>query len=292
MGDRPAWMDYIDLAAKIAVPLAIFFATAQFNQRTALAHAEENCLDLQIKLFGLGCGDANCTVTATRATTLLGFDRLIGERCKRAGIEPVQQVRQVLVDASKQVTEASLSADLQRAGGKPLPKAAAPASSPVQLAPQTQAELGPVGAAGPGGPGTASPVPAPVPVIAPGSATVYPRRTAGPRIFVQITNPAQREAAVALIDRISDSTLGGVKLAAFGPEYVRGYPLTHTELRCLKTTDCTHASDLAAYIGSQLNTAVTVRDLSARYNANPKVPRGNYELWFASNYAGAPLFAQ
>lgn len=289
MGDRPVWMDYVDLAAKIAVPLAIFFATAQFNQRTALAHAEENCLDLQIRLFGLGCGDANCTVTAARATTLLGFDRLIGERCERAGIEPVQQVRQVLVDASKQVTEVSLSADLQRAGGEPAPANAAPAASPVQLAPQTQAELGPVAATAGGIGGGAAAPPAPAPA---GSPALVARRQAGPRIFVQITNPAQREAATALIDRISDSTLGGVRLSAFGPEYVRGYPLTHTELRCLKVTDCAQASDLATYIGTQLNTPVTVRDLSALYDANKKVPRGNYELWFASSYAGSPTVAR
>jgi hypothetical protein len=244
-------MDYVDLAAKIAVPVILFIATLQFNNRQAIAHAAENCLDLQIKLFGLGCTDRDCTVSSERVTTLIGFDRLIDGRCKQAGIEPVQQVRQVLRTASTQVTDAKLSADLQQAIGVRRPPAAAPLAGAIPLATQT--------------------------------ATAASARTvSGPRIYVQITAENQREAARVLISRLSNSTLNGAKLAAYGPEFVPNYRLTHTELRCLKKSDCTRAADLAAYIGAQLATPVSVRDLSARYETSSRVQAGNFELWFAS----------
>ncbi|MBV8685753.1 MAG: hypothetical protein JOZ90_13340 [Alphaproteobacteria bacterium] len=261
MPDKPPWMDWADLAAKLAVPVVLFVATLQFNDRQARAHAAENCLDLQIRLFSLGCADRACTVTEDRATTLIGFDRLISGRCRQAGIAPVTQTRQVLATASAQVTDAKLSADLQQAAGAPRPKAARPIAGPLPLAPQTR---------------TASSL----------------EQAPGLRVYVQITAEGQRDSARALIERLSRSTVGGARLAAEGPELVPGYRLRNTELRCLKKADCARASDLAAYIGVQLGTAVTVRDLSARYETSPRVKSGNYELWFASTLqAAAPAAA-
>lgn len=250
MTDKPRWMDYADLAAKIAVPVVLFIASLHFNAAQARAHAEENCLDLQMKMFTLGCADRDCSVTQQRATTLIGFDGLISERCKNAGIAPVQQVRQVLKTASQQTNDAKVSAALQKAAGTPPPKAALPVNGPVALSQQTQ--------------------------------TAAASSSAGPHVYVQITDEGQRDAAKALIQRLRGSTFNGATIAADGPELVQGYPLRETELRCLKAQDCRRAADLAAYVGLQLGREIRVRDLSARYDANARVKAGNFELWFAS----------
>jgi hypothetical protein len=236
-------LDYIDLTAKILIPVSIFVATMAYNGQQSHQHEVETCVDLQLKLFGAVCVDKDCAVSPSRAELLTGLKQLINDQCPNLKQDKVDAV---LKKSALYTTDVSAAAELGRAAGQSPTSVTGPAVTP--LTQQAQA-------------------------AAPVAGTL--------EVYVQIADASQEDPAKALISRLGASTLGPRAIVARGPELVRNVAVARTEVRCAKEADCPAARDLAAYLGGLLGTPVAVRDISPTYQNNPKAKPGVLELWFA-----------
>jgi energy-coupling factor transporter ATP-binding protein EcfA2 len=99
-----------------------------------------------------------------------------------------------------------------------------------------------------------------------------------PRLYLHISDEAQRAAALQLVARLDDE-LGESSLVVPGIE-LRAY--ARTELRCFRPADCVEARALVNAINEQLaSTQVPVQDLSHQYANSKSLRDRHYELWFA-----------
>lgn len=103
-----------------------------------------------------------------------------------------------------------------------------------------------------------------------------------PRIFIQIASSDQRKAAEDLRSALQQMTApdGRLIIAPGVQLVVRQQPLTHVELRYLKSKDADEARDLKMKLDTLLGASVELKNLSSRYDAKPEVKRRTYELWF------------
>src|SRR4051812_42469188 len=97
MADRPLWMDYADLLAKFAVPLAVVVATAMVgycsSQRQAEANAQQlkdtrlqACIDKQFLLANFGCKDKDCgSLSKDEGYKLANLTRAVSSLCEGTG---------------------------------------------------------------------------------------------------------------------------------------------------------------------------------------------------------------
>jgi hypothetical protein len=244
-------MDVVDIAAKVAIPTSILLSTCAYNTQQTNAHAEENCINLQIQLFQLVCTGNSCAVPQDRASHLIGLNTLIKQRCENAGLRPSEQV-EIALNQAAQASSVEVAAQIQSSirGGPPAITASA---QPLALAPQTSV---PAGNGQPNaGPST-------------------------PRVFVQVVDPNQRTAAQLVIARLKGREFRQSKLEALGPEVVPNARVSKPEVRCLKKDDCPAARDLASYVEAITGNAVSVTDISARYENDANVRPNTYEIWF------------
>ncbi len=152
------------------------------------------------------------------------------------------------------------TAQLQQIAAPPADQPIAPPIAPAVSAPSP----------GPG-PSVAAAPPPPRPVV---SATASPLR-----VFVQIHDADQREAARALVQRLRAITVDGHPIIVPGIQLVGS--ATQNSVRCLKAADCVLNEKLAAAISAQLVGAnLDTLNLSGRYDSAPNVKAGTYELWF------------
>ncbi len=272
MADRPAWLDYADVAAKLLLPAVIFGATMAYNasadQRKtadqkelaaaarlqaaadALDKAQQSCLDLQLRLVSVTCEGAACASSPQRQSEVVTVGELLRERCDKAGLKLTQSVTTAVLDASTATHDVNTSAAGQQAAGRPAPiVATAVAAAKTPLSPLA---------------------------VKSESQTLAGRA----RVYIQIADRSQRPAAERVQARLGRSTFNGQRLAAPGVQLVDAAP-ARTELRCVKASDCKVAGQLAAYIGGFLGEPVDVRDLHALYENNPRARQGSFELWFA-----------
>lgn len=99
-----------------------------------------------------------------------------------------------------------------------------------------------------------------------------------PRLYLHISEEAQRAAALQLVARLDDK-LGESSLVVPGIEL---RPSARTELRCFRLADCADARALANDINEQLSSAdVPVQDLSRQFVNSKSIRDRHYELWFA-----------
>ena len=272
MADRPPWLDYADVAAKLLLPAVIFGATMAYNasadQRKtedqkqlaaaarlqaaadAIDKAQQSCLDLQLRLVSVTCDGASCANSPQRQTQIVTVGELLRERCDKAGLKLAQPVTTAVLDASTASHDVNTSAAGQQAAGRPAPVV-------------TVAAVGAKTA------------------LAPLAAESTAQNLGGrARVYIQIADPSQRPAAESVKARLGRSTFNGQLLDAPGVQLVDAAP-PRTELRCVKVADCRVAGQLAAYISGFLGEPVSVRDLHALYENNPRARPGNFELWFA-----------
>ena len=189
----------------------------------------------------------------------------VAELCKRAGVDAPTWLRDKL--QSVQLG----NADLRQSAGEVIATldtaanqtAAAPAPAPV-TPPPTAAANGP---AAPPATAVKNPV----------------------RLFIQISDESQRAALHELRRNLAgngaDLTLDGRPIIIPGIELVA--PQKESQLRCLKTVDCAAAPAMAALIARTLGVPVRPLDISRRWNADPTVRAGTYELWLAPGELGA-----
>lgn len=271
MADKPVWIDYADVAAKLLLPVVIFWATQVYNDQAELRRsaeqkaqaraaalqaqadardkAQQSCIDLQIKLVSVSCEGKSCTETPERQNQVLTVGQLLRAMCDRAGLKPAEPVNAAVLTASLASHDVGASAAGQQAAGRPAPRVSVAAANTTS------------------GPSVAT--------------TAASSGAGGPRVFIQIADEAQRGDAKTVQARLAASTFNGRSLAAPGVELVGAAKAPpHTELRCFKAADCAVAGQLAAYIGGFVGRTILVRDLHARYEADAAVKPGTYELWF------------
>ncbi len=255
MSDRPIWMDYTDLATKVAVPVAVLIATMWFNhaaeERRALTASEDakqqrrqECIDNRLKLTTTACQDESCTVKGERAVYIVELSQITADMCEAAGVRISKSLARTVASAVAASGDAEATGQTASALGvaTPVEKATTITAAPIAAAASEQA--GPA-----------------------------------PRVYIQIAEEAQRAGARDLITRLTVSRLKGRKLIGMGPELVSR--VTRDELRCMKASDCSQASGLATYLGLLLGRKITPVDLSARYENSAAVRPGHYELWLA-----------
>lgn len=103
-----------------------------------------------------------------------------------------------------------------------------------------------------------------------------------PRVFIHIASEDQRPTAGRLREAIQQfkAAIDGRLVIAPGVERVAHSP-SEIELRYLKAGDGPEATELASQIDGLLSgQMVVVKNFSGPYDANPKVKRRTYELWF------------
>jgi hypothetical protein len=111
-----------------------------------------------------------------------------------------------------------------------------------------------------------------------------------PRIYLQISDEAQREAARFLATQISELKLGGDPLFVPGIELRRN---ASNALRCFRSDECNkEAQALLELINKQLTSPkLVLHDLSKQYGDSNSIRQRHYEVWFAAGdiaIAGRP----
>lgn len=104
----------------------------------------------------------------------------------------------------------------------------------------------------------------------------------GPRVYVHIADPSQRDNAQVLEKALESSPLDGRKLVIPGGiQLVKVYP-SKASLRCFDATECkTLAPRLLQEINRLLaSPKVRLENLSDRYGGKASIRPGHYELWF------------
>lgn len=247
---KPLWMDYVDLAAKVTLPIAVLAATILFNssqrreqdsredfqrELTILRESRKACIDHQFKLVELP------RETPTEVGDVLW--EAIQKTCTEAKERILTRTSQAVANTTK---DASVFGEAQEHLGKSLPV--------------TQTAKGD----------------APAPV------RDEPAIVQNYRVYIQIHSESQRDAALKIRSSLDDSTFNGYEVAAPGVELPKNPKarVNATELRCAGA-DCKDAGALAAYVSKLLNgQPVRVRDISKLVGRNSKARPGHYELWF------------
>jgi hypothetical protein len=261
MADRPLWMEYADLLAKFAVPLAVVAATAVVgycsSQRQVQANAQQlkdtrlqACIDKQFLLANFGCKDGVCgPLSNDQGYKLANLSRAVSSLCEGTGFGIATGVQDQVKSFGASTNSATIAAVVSSAlGTKPQTTVATSANS------------------------------AAVPPAIATTATAAVPGGAAPALFIQISDVSQRASAALLMDRLRKVTFRGQQLRVFGSE-IR--PIGTTQLRCVTRTDCASAPELASFISAVMQINVPVTDLSRIYDARLKGRSGNYELWIA-----------
>ncbi|HYM03402.1 MAG TPA: hypothetical protein VET85_10680 [Stellaceae bacterium] len=156
----------------------------------------------------------------------------------------------------------------------------APSSLPSTVAPPTSTPSTPEAAIEPQPAPPRTTTPAPRPAAAEQLFTAL--AGAVPRLFIEISDEAQRPGADALRRAIGQVQLGGQTVIAPGVEKVKNV-VKRVELRFLKNGDGAEAQQLADALGALLAEKVWVSDLSKTYDSPPNVKPRTYELWFPAD---------
>lgn len=100
------------------------------------------------------------------------------------------------------------------------------------------------------------------------------------RLFIQIADESQRKAARALELRLEALKLGSRPIVVPGIELT---PIGGDDtVRCLKVVDCRDVNALADLVNGQLSSPqFGTINLSRRYDRDPRIVVGNFELWFS-----------
>jgi hypothetical protein len=98
------------------------------------------------------------------------------------------------------------------------------------------------------------------------------------RVFVHVTDPAQRAEADRIRLELSRMRFANLPVGTPPVRFVRAAP-RHTEVRCLKHADCPAATRVARHLAGTLNAPVSVVDMSSQYERDPRVRPGSLELW-------------
>jgi hypothetical protein len=103
-----------------------------------------------------------------------------------------------------------------------------------------------------------------------------------PRVYIQITEEAQRAPARALTQQLAQTQLDGEPVVVPGIELVRGSP-SRSAVRCFRVEECqTDGRQLVDAVNGVLSTPqVVLEDLSALYGNATNIRRRHYKLWFA-----------
>ena len=255
MADQPRWMQYVDLSAKIAIPITVLAATLAFNIAAERRHHTElaaertaqrtqQCFDNQFKLISAICQDADCKAKGQRTTQIVSISSLTGPICREAGVEVAPALKNSATQAAATGGNVSEAASVAVALG------AAPT--------RTQRATGAV-------------------AIAPEAAGA---QTSAPRLYIQTASADQSDGVKALIQRLRSSNFYGQSVVGLGPELV-ARPVQRTQLRCVTTDDCKKVAALAAYLTALLGQQVVPVDISDRYAGSSNARPGHYELWLA-----------
>jgi energy-coupling factor transporter ATP-binding protein EcfA2 len=103
--------------------------------------------------------------------------------------------------------------------------------------------------------------------------------TVAPRLYLHISDEAQRPVTLQLATRLRGTKLDGGALSVPGVELKAS---ARTELRCFRPADCDDAQALADDINQQLAAPdVKVEDLSQKYANSKSIRDRHFELWFA-----------
>lgn len=226
----------------ILIPLTILGATVLVNENQEKIAAQHKCVDQALQIVDIG-NDV-------------------------AALSPSQREER----GQTLLTIAEFAAQACRRSGLDVPNVVAGVLRGEQETNPSAAlaeQLGDTAAALEGPGGDAAPAIATLPEIA-----ADPDRPL--RFFIHIAEEEQRPAARALAARfeaITNVEVPGIELVERGAD---------DSLRCLKRAGCAQAGRLAAWINGQLDgRALTVTDLSARFEDSPRVRPGTFEVWFA-----------
>ena len=151
-----------------------------------------------------------------------------------------------------------------KASVSPNPAAAAPAAG-VPVAPTPAASAAPSSVA-PEAPATSAAVAAvpPPPSI---------------RLFIQIADASQRDAANRLASSWAGGTIDGITVVVPGVQLVRSDP--ENTIRCTQPAACARLAPVAAWVNGRLaSPQLKPIDISRLYGSNAGIRPGTYELWF------------
>lgn len=269
MAEKRDWFDYVDLLSKVLLPIVILGATIAFSQQedarktTEEAKQQEistiqtkadntdrdrqSCINLEIQLVSISCEGKACDARPTRNGEVLTLAQLLHTMCSGVGLELSAPVRADVLQASAASHDVAASVAGQLAAGR------APPGVTIASATAT-------------------------PLLSPGLANA-PAASPQTRVYIQYADKNQAAAASELQDRLNVANFHGRRLLAPPVQHVVAAP-NQTELRCFKKADCAVASELASYVAGQIDAPVSVRDFSQRFETDPAVRPGNFELWF------------
>jgi len=260
----------------LAIPVAIFLGTQAVNRADREAKAREQCraealqiLDDADKLLAGGQGGDPATTVPkgdsearnaldTRTQKIDVAAKYLLETCDAAGVPVPLNLQRTLTALSETVPDATVMASLQETArriGAQSDRSAAAAE------PTTKPQPGSISTP-----------------IAP-STPVPPIRPAQLRLFIHISDEAQRDAAKRFAAAIAERQVDGIAITVPGIELVAPQPAS--SFRCLKKPDCARGQAMLTQISAILAGPVPrLQDLSAKYDARSDIRIGTYELWF------------
>lgn len=242
----------------LAIPVCIAFATVAYNYNERTQSAAESCREKTLAFYDnasaaleklQGLQNAGQSVKADITNRQAIALDLLTASCARGGVQVPPGVSSVIERLRGFATEDSTRASLEASAVRAVEQSPVPASRADS--------------------------------VAPGIGRVLP--SGGPvRVYVHISEEAQRGAATIFARALEAQTLDGRAVDVPGIELVSPQP--SSTLRCLKKSDCDRAGELRAIIGRiSPGMDLAVSDLSGRYERERGVKAGTYEIWLSKD---------
>jgi hypothetical protein len=235
----------------LLIPIALFVGTWSINRSQRVSDASERCHQQALTLFDEALNfkpEASPIVRDIATQKVSVRSSLLRQTCRLGHVTLPTEVGERIDALASQAPVAAVSKQLQTNGTAIVTDA--------QAGTQTTA-------------------------ITPSMPTQPPPEKGSVRLFIHISNEDQRNAARSLQTLVESEKLrDGVKITVPGIQLVDRQ--NNSTLRCLKKVDCARATEIAnLLVKLTRDHDIRILDLSSRYDSEPGVHVGTYELWLS-----------